>query len=350
LILLPVVLPPVLCWAAFYDVDRAVRVARTAQSGPPREQVGRRQYLAFHVRFFFGIPLALILGLLAVRDGMQIFLPDVVETGYGPVVLSGAIAAMFLLSPVLLRYVWQTRPLPAGPLRTRLESAARRLGIETREILIWHTGGMVIGAAMAGVLRPLRYVFLSDALLAHLTEEEIAAVFGHEAGHVRHHHLLLRVMSLVAPLSLLLLFEQAFPTALRQLDGWLGTGPLDVQAPTGLLMVAGMACYLLVVFGYYSRLLEHQADLFGCRSFEPSPHVEAVETFSSALEKMGAANGIGRRTPGWQHASIARRIDFLGRVSHDPNRELRFHRRVRLLSSLVIGIAVSPVAYQLLLG
>jgi STE24 endopeptidase len=390
LILAPVLVPLVLAWAAFYEVEKAVQPGRVGASegdspifaarelrqspgevsgrsegGSPvfaRRKSGqspafptRQQYLLLQVRHYLGLLLVPLLGLLAVEDVLELVFPGAALRAYGAAVLLACLAAMFVLFPVVLRYVWQTRPLPPGPLRSRLETAADRVGFRAREILVWQTNAMVVNAAVAGLVRRLRYVFLSDALLARLGEEEIEAVFGHEVGHVRHHHLLLRMLAMVAPLSLWMLLGQAFPGAFERLLGLPGgaafaMGGLGVQVPTGLVLLGAMAAYVVVVFGYYSRQLEHQADLFGCRWAAADPRQPALETFASALEKLASSSGAGRNARSWQHASIARRIDFLGQLCHDPKRELRFQRRVRLLGGMLIGTVLSPLAYQLLLG
>jgi STE24 endopeptidase len=374
LILAPVLLPLVLSWAAFYEADRAVQVglsgiseggspifaARKSGQSPGCSALRaglptRWEYVALHFRHYVGVLLVPLFGFLAVQDALELIAPDAAEEGYRAPVLLVSLAVLFLLFPVLLRYVWQTRPLPPGPLRTRLEDAAGRVGFRARDILVWQTGGMVVGAAVAGLVRRLRYVFLSDALLSRLPDEEIEAVFGHEVGHVRHHHLLLRVLAMVAPLSLWVLLGQAFPEGVAGLlnlpdTDSLALGGVGAKMPAGTAMLGAMAVYVLVVFGYYSRQLEHQADLFGCRWATPEAQRPAVETFTSALERLAASSGTGREARSWQHASIARRIDFLNQLGRDPKRELRFQRRVRILGSLVICTVLSPVAYQLLLG
>jgi STE24 endopeptidase len=266
------------------------------------------------------------------------------------VVLIAGLAMLVLLFPLLLRKVWITRPLKPGPLRSRLENAAARWGFRARDILVWHTDGLVANAAVAGLLPPFRYVFLTDALLERLTDDEIEAVFGHEVGHVRHHHLLFRVMAMLAPLGLWWLWQQAYPESLRWAERILLTGGVTVRAQAGLALVAALGVYLLVVFGYYARLLEHQADLFGCRVLSPEPGCSPVAAFSSALEKLAAGNGMRRTARGWQHASIARRIGFLQQLYQDPKRNLRFQRRVLLLGGLVICVALSPLVYWLLPG
>lgn len=355
LILAPVILPLVLSWAAFYEVHRAVQVGLSGQDVTAERLPTRRQYVALHLRHYLGILMVPLLGLLAVQDAVELIAPETARNASAALVLVPALGALFVMFPILLRYVWQTRPLPPGPLRTRLEKAALRAGLRTRDVLVWQTDGMVANAAVAGLVGRVRYVFLTDALLGQLREEEIEAVFGHEAGHVRHHHLLLRALAMVAPLSLCVLLRQAFPETVGGLLEWWGRQRLDLwgggpEIPAELLVLVAMGVYMLVVFGCYSRLLEHQADLFGCRHLTEDARWPAVERFRSALEKLASASGQGRTARSWQHASVARRIDLLGQLRGDPKRELRFQRRVRLLGSLVIGTVLSPLAYQLLFG
>lgn len=342
LILAPVVLPLVLSWAAFYEVDRAVRMGLSGSDSCALELSTRRQYVAVHLRHYLGILLLPVFALLAVQDAAELLVPGVLESGYAAAVYAPPVVLLFVLFPSVLRRVWKTRPLAPGPLRSRLEAAAARAGFRARDILVWHTGGMVVNAAVAGLLPRLRYVFLTDGLLAQLNDTEIEAVFGHEIGHVRHRHLVLRVLAMIAPLSLYLLAEQAFPETVGRADQWLANGGLGLQVPLGLMMLSAMALYVLLVFGVYSRLLEAQADLFGCRILASDRDAQPVEIFTSALEKLAAAGGVDRRAPAWQHGSIARRVEFLNRVAGDRKGARRFERRVDLATGLMLAIVFAP--------
>lgn len=349
LILAPILLPMALSWAAFYEVDRAVRVAVGSQGSPEPQPSTRQQYLALHARHYLGISLLPVLGLLSIQDTADLLWPGILQTPYAPAIYLPPIALLFVLFPSVLRHVWKTRPLPPGPLRSRLQAAARRAGFRGRDILIWQTNGMVVNAAVAGFLPSLRYVFLTDGLLARLTDEEIEAVFGHEIGHIRHRHLLLRLLAITAPLSLYFLAEQAVPGLGARIEEWALQGGGGVDLPSGLLVLAVTALYLLLVFGVYSRLLESQADLFGCRSVAADGDARPVDTFISALEKLAARGGVDRNARAWQHGSIARRVDFLNRVASDPGYGRRFERRVRGLSGLLVLVVLSPLVYSLLI-
>src|SRR5690606_31987071 len=61
--------------------------------------------------------------------------------------------------------------------------------VRFREVLLWRTFGGMVNAAVMGMLAPLRYILLSDALLEHLPAEQVEAVMAHEVAHIRKRHL-----------------------------------------------------------------------------------------------------------------------------------------------------------------
>jgi len=351
LILAPVLLPPVLGWAAFFEVERALQIRLAPADRPEARLPTRGEYVLLHVRHYLGVLLVPVLALLAVQDTFELIAPSLAHGPGAALIHLVPLVGLFVLFPVLLRHVWDTRPLEPGPLRDRLEAVSRRSGFRARQILVWHTGGMLVNAAVTGFVPFFRYVFLSDGLLGRLSEEEIEAVFGHELGHVRHRHLLLRIAAMLVPLSLWLLLAEGLPQTATQLQDWIAaTGPV-LKVPIGLAALAALGLYMTLVFGFYSRLLEFQADLFACGALGPPAQGEApVATFISALEKLAAANGTDRNARSWQHASVARRVGFLVRVAGDPAFRRRFQRQVRLLAGLIVATVLSPLVFQLLLG
>ncbi len=350
LILAPVLVPLALSWYAFYDVERAIQGSSAGGVVSDTPLCSRGQYLLLHLRHYFGVLLLPILGMLALQDLAGLAMPGVLEGPYAGIVYLPLLVAVFALFPTLLRRTWQTSPLEPGKLRDRLQDASARFGFHAREILVWHTGGMIVNAAVAGFLPGLRYVFLSDALLRKLNDDEIETVFGHEVGHIKHRHLVLRVLAILAPLCLWFLVQTACPEAAARMGETLAGGVFGWRTSTQLMMLCGLGLYVFVVFGAYSRILETQADLFGCGPACLRNDTRPVEAYISALEKLAAANGIDRSERSWQHASIAERVDFLRQTLDDPSCEHRFQNRVRLLNQLVIACVLSPLAYRLLIG
>jgi Zn-dependent protease with chaperone function len=368
LILLPVLAPLVLSWTVWHDVDRELRrrmglpaspgQAEMAQERNPDRALGARRfhlhgqnrwsYVGVHTRHYLGILVVPVLTVLGFQDAARHLLP---EADDGTLLAAAHVPALVLLAmlfPSLLRHVWQTRPLDPGPLRDRLEGTAQRAGFKARDILVWNTGGMMLNAAVAGFVPVFRYVFLTDGLLNRLSDEQIQAVFGHEIGHLRYRHLLLRIVAMFAPIGLCLLVDGVFPGFLRQLGAHLVSEGEYTPLAMGVLALGGLAGYLLFVFGPYCRLLEGQADLFGCRALAATAQAEPLATYVSALEDLATAGAIDRERSSWQHASIADRVAFLRRIASDPVFESRFHRRVLMLSGLLLTLAMSPLVCQLL--
>jgi Zn-dependent protease with chaperone function len=116
-------------------------------------------------------------------------------------------------------------------------------------------------------------------------------------------------------------------------------------------LIAGV--YLVVTLGWYSRLLEHQADLCACSYLRDTgcgagSNREAVARYVRALEKISLAQRANRHRGGWLHPSLQSRIDFLRDTALDPTRETVFHRRVRRTDAIVL--AGAPIALALLLA
>src|SRR5439155_26747722 len=131
--------------------------------------------------------------------------------------------------------------------------------------------------------------------------EGIETVFGHEVGHIKHHHMLLYILFFIGSLAMLtglwkfcevsLQSEAVAGAAAEQIvqqAQWLATA--DVAA--GPVLLAFVSVYIFVVFGYLSRRCERQADLYGCRAV-------SCWAFVSALEKVADLNGIPRHRHNW---------------------------------------------------
>jgi Zn-dependent protease with chaperone function len=351
LALAPFLIGLVLSWACFYDAERALHDAAGERTGVippvPSPYWGRWEYLVFHVRHHLALVFVPLLLLIIVNHWPRM-IPATEAYGDSLVVIFPflAIPAVLTCMPWVVRLVLALKPIPAGPLRNRLLAAARRLGFRCSNILLWNTRGGIANALVIGILPIPRYVVLSDRLIAEMTSDEVEAVFGHEVGHVKHHHMLYYLTFLMVSLTVLALFWEA--------SGLKSTLGLAREHLAILPLNALLGTYIFVVFGFLSRRCERQADIYGCRAVScalgscqghedgaPLPPggrylcPTGIRTFISALEKVADLNGISRDRPGWlqswQHSTIARRVEFLQRVLADPRVEPRFQRTVMLV-------------------
>jgi STE24 endopeptidase len=345
----PYILALVLIWQQSYRAERAGHDLAPS----PEPFVGPWAYIGLQIRHNLLLVVPPVVLTLTLRGVLLAF--PVLEH-YDTVLAVaglGLLAASIISVPLILRLFLGLRPLPAGPLRQRLEDAGRRLGFGFSNILIWDTRHAIANAMVSGTLPWLRYIVLTDLLIERLTPEEVEAVFGHEVGHVKHHHMLLYIVFFIGSLALLTgLWEfgvdrlaEVVPTAAGPaLDGW----TVSAEVVGGPLLLAVVAVYIFVVFGYLSRRCERQADLYGCRAV-------SHQAFITALEKVADLNGIPRHhrnlLVSWQHPSIAERVAFVERLRDNPALEPRFQRSLlRLKLGMMTGLTLGLVAVIALVG
>ena len=189
LILLPYFLAQLLGWWGLYAAERALRPSGRHGSGQVAN-LGR--FLTLKVRQSLGLVLPGLLVFSLGQDLARQQWPDWAGGGWAPVAGMAFMGLLVLvLSPLFVRLAWPTHPLPPGPLRDRLEHLAKRYGFRCTDILVWDTGHVLVNAGVTGALPWFRYVLLTDALIENLNPLEVAAVFGHEIGHIAHRHLVL---------------------------------------------------------------------------------------------------------------------------------------------------------------
>jgi STE24 endopeptidase len=359
----PLLVSIVLVWTAVYPADRAVRqIALEIQllRGRPVHPVwGLTEYLVYSLRhqvLFVLIPMGMILAardtLALVEGPLRLVFPHL------PDLLLGAVAGLVAVTaPLIVRYVWVTQRLPDGPLRDRLLSMCRKLRMRVSEILVWRSGGMIVNAAVMGVVAPLRYVLITDAMIEQMDDTRIEAVFGHEAGHVKRRHILFFLLLAFISGCILTIVS----IRVRGLD------PVSTQFLVGVAGVVVGAKWLLA-FGWISRRFERQADVFGVRALELAglpcfapcavhspgqiPATErgraggaplcstAAQVFGSTLNEVAILNGIPPEARSWRHSSIASRSRFIQRLARNPLEAQRFERQVRLIQFSIVVAAV----------
>ena len=352
-IMLPFLAGLVLSWVCFYDAERALHNAVREEPDPFFWKRG--SYVAFHVRqnlALIFIPIAL----LVVMKGLRRLWPESDQEMTATSCISLLpIPVIFLSLPLVLRLVLGLQPLPNGPMRERLVTAAHRLHLKFSNILVWNTHNGVANAMVVGIIPWLRYVVLTDRLLVEMDPDEVEAVFGHEIGHIKHHHMSCYLGFLFLSLGVLWLLGCLAMPGFQLFEK-------PEKALQAIPAIGVLGLYIFLVFGFLSRRCERQADLYGCRTVSCEKHdcqghedsvnlvprarslcPTGIRTFISALEKVASVNGISRDRPGWlqswQHSTIARRVEFLQSVLDDPAQERHFQRRVSLVKwGLLLGL------------
>lgn len=371
----PFLISLLLVWIAAYPSDRAIRQialeAGLLRGAPTRPVWSLGAYVMYNLRHQVLFILAPMMFILGARDLIEMYAkplerfsravllpPDAGGRNaahvydFLPDLLLGTSAGIVaLLAPLLLRYVWVTQPLPAGPLRDRLMFLCKRLRMRCREILVWQSGGMIVNAAVMGVFAPLRYVLITDAMLEQMDDTRIEAVFGHEAGHIKRRHLwsfLLFAFISGCTIMVLSASRPAFSA-----NGY--------QIASGVVAAALLVKWT-IIFGWVSRRFERQADLYGVRTLalanvpchlpcklhqpgetpvrgDPLCH-SAAHIFAATLYEVATLNGIPPEARSWRHGSIAKRSSAVVRMALDPLATARFERLVNVVQFAILVCAL----------
>jgi len=265
-------------------------------------------------------------------------------------------ALVFLLAPLLARLVLDTESLPCGPMRESLSEVCRRHRVGVRDLLLWKTNGSMINAAVMGLVAPLRYVLITDALLETLHDSEVRAVMAHEVGHVRRRHMVWMVLCVVACV-LLAAHLVYWPLWLAD---WLWRLPPSWEQGVGIASATTQLGLIVIMFGWISRRFERQADTFASQHLSglgtpmeatASVSMESVDAMRSALESIAELNAADPARHSWRHGSIRWRQEYLGTIIGRPVLGLPIDRligRVKLavLVVLVLGLSFEIVAPQ----
>ncbi|HIJ79452.1 MAG: M48 family metalloprotease [Desulfobulbaceae bacterium] len=312
---------------------------------------GRKQKAAAFVAANLKINLATILPwlLLSLASDLLQLLPlpalkNFLSSPWGePTLLLIFFAVLVVGMPVILVRMWNCTPLPVGPTRSMIEDFCRSQNLRFAEIMSWPLfEGQMLTAGVMGLTRHFRYLLVTPALLAAMSPAEVKAVMAHEIGHVKRYHLQLYLFLFLgfgmlaqlstSPLLALLLNSDIFYQAVT----FTGKSPDTVLTfASTLTLLLFMLIYFRLIFGFFMRNFERQADLHAMAAMGD------VAPLVRVFEKIAWLSGKIRDLPSWHHFGIGERIDFLLNCQQDGRQIARHHRKVHLALALYLLVLIS---------
>ena len=362
LIMIPPLLLLIAGWWAYYPIEHCLRnaelISRIDQGKPIYPIWTHSQYIAAQFRHqvaLLFIPLAM---LLALTQLIEHYAPrELTAWSVNPqpfLYICGA-GCIFLFAPLLIRYIWKTTPLPEGELRQRLLSMCRQHQVGVCDLLIWQTFGGITNAAVMGIIRPIRYILLSDGLLELLHRPQVEAVMAHELAHVRHRHMFWLItsagslmLSLVVAWSVTaIIVERIF----ADMAPAYATANASWSESTNVTTLISIGCWIFI-FGWVSRRFECQADAFAVQHMA-TEHVkmdsngscmidaQSVDTMIETLNQVAELNHIDPDKKSWRHGSIHWRQQHLRSLVGMPSNDLTIDRTVNWIKlfSIILVIA-----------
>jgi Zn-dependent protease with chaperone function len=393
----PALLVFIIGWWAYYPIDVYFKDATTyrlMETGQPMyPPVSRRMFVSLQFRHQVLLMLVPLTMVYAWGEAVDRAITRLVHraTGTGWISYAGrwlvddqnraaaasilqivGVVAVFIASPLLLKRVWDTVRLGPGPMHDRLTALCSASKVRVKDLLVWRTHGTMLNGAVIGLIGPLRYILLTDALLDQLPQRQVEAVMAHEVGHARHAHMPWLAAGLLVGFSV--------GALVVSLVSWLG---LNVVALMGHAQLAemlsgswGLSGAMIVCtfmcgiawFGFVSRRFEWQADAFAVQQLSRTPSAEddqptlwdeqaqkaeavspsAIDAMTGALEAVARLNHIPRHQFTWRHGSIANRQARLRRLAGRPLGKLPIDRTARWIKRAVAGAIVLLIAGMVL--
>ncbi|MBL8892788.1 MAG: M48 family metalloprotease [Planctomycetaceae bacterium] len=258
------------------------------------------------------------------------------------ILASASMMVVLLGFPVVIKWWLPTQPFADALFQKHLDSTARQLKLKLREVAEWNTQQRIANALVLGWLPGTRRILISDVLSWALTKRQLYAVFLHEAGHLRHHHLWWRLSVIVLAGQILLLgsiatereFDLVEPNAKPEMF-------LAILGLVGLLLLTGL------LMGLVSRALEFEADGFALHQLKalgpPEPTTDKsdssgregadsrIEDLITAIRSTAELTGISLTHSTWLHPSVNDRIQRIRLCFASPVLHELMQRRLRIL-------------------
>lgn len=299
---------------------------------------GRAMYIYSNLSFSLPMLLPwLFISLLG--DALQ-FLPDsTFKSMLGSVVGENVQFVILLLlialfAPKFIKKLWRCVPLPGGIHRDCIDATCKIAGIGYSNILYWPIfGGKMITAGVMGLTKKFRYILVTHALIETLSLEELRGVIAHEIGHVKKKHL---IKYFISVLLFSFVIVNIVNSGLFFCYKMLGSNHIHLATIMfTCFMILFLVVYFRLVFGYFMRNFEREADIFAFQM------IGSARPLISAFNKITFYSGRPPTQPNWHHFSIAQRISYLERCETNSEWIKHHDRKVkRSMLAYLVGVLI----------
>ncbi|MEC7840097.1 MAG: M48 family metallopeptidase [Chlamydiota bacterium] len=243
--------------------------------------------------------------------------------------LAALILSIVIFLPYFIQKLWLCETIQDKVVLNRLRSVCEKAHFRCADIRTWTVMDHFHTAAIIGIIPRFRYVMFTKRLLKDLPEESLEAILVHEIGHSYRRHLILIPFIILGMFLSAALFSVFFSETIYH---WIilknEASPSmiwDLLVPLSIIIpyAAIIGVYFRVIFGYFSRLFERQADL------HPFVVGTPPQNMIQALDDIGTVSGFTHDHPSWHHFSIRERMNFLEKAISDPSLIEKHHSKVK---------------------
>lgn len=336
----------VVAWAEHPLHDRmrqAMLVRQLDEGGLVDRPPTRMEATLSRARMMLAMPLVPVFVIVCWHETVDLVLAGAPEWLVQVIDIAGALGIVAFAPAIIVR-VLGTRRLEEGPLRERIDQLCAHMDAKVSGVRLWDHPSA--NAAILGLLPFARYMLITEPLARGMPRHELDAVIAHELAHVRQHHVLWIVLSMLAVVTVLGFAQET----LAWLLSFLGSGASEGLA---FLLVAIAAVH---AFGVVSRTIERHADARAAvavgeeiasdqGSEGDTVHAAGPAAMASALSRVCALNGVDPQRWGFRHGSVTQRQRALGRLASMNARRLPIDRTVAVLRGATLLTLLSVALF-----
>ena len=199
------------------------------------------------------------------------------------------------------------KKLKRGLLRERIEANCKAVGVRVKPMWVASEGRWA-GAAVVGWLPGFRQLWLGDALVEQLSDEELDMVVMHELAHLKRKHFLWRLIPVVTACAIGIATVSIFSSTSSY-------SPSDSYMQISGQVTGMMLASSVMLFGisYWSRRCELDADQQACELatvgcfWTQGDRRIATDRLSQSLVKLHC-NSAEKDRATWLHPSLGQRL------------------------------------------
>ena len=300
----------------YQGIERRAHLVQVLNTKPETSCVPADLYKALSTRIRLGgtsnvmaclLPVLLIASAGDVLRWFRVDWPESLQSLLASAVGLGAVA---IFMPQWLSRWMGVQKLKPGPLRERIETYGKALGVRAEAMWVASEGRWA-GAAVVGWLPGFQQLWLGDALVEQLTDEEVDMVVMHELAHLKRRHFLWRLLPVFAACVIGMITVSTFSATSSYAPS---NGSIQLAGQVaGMLLASGV---MLFGISYCSRLCELDADKIACElgastcGWARCDIGRAANSLSRSLIKLhGNSADTDRAT--WLHPSLGQRLKNL---------------------------------------
>lgn len=185
---------------------------------------------------------------------------------------------LFITAPRLFNWAWKSKDSDNEDLNSSIQALANQTKTPINGVKIWNTfGEPVANAAVAGLSKKFRYVYITEYMIQTFEQDQIKAVVAHELGHLKLGHIKTYTLYSITAVLLALIYRITVYLYFPQIN----TEEFWFSLIEGLTFVF----LFILAFTALSRFSESQADAFSAINTSKEDFIGAISQIEPTSEK-----------------------------------------------------------------